>query len=131
MIVLDTHVWIWWVSDNQGLRQAQRQAIADNVANRIGVSVISCWEVAKLVRGGRMQLTIGVSEWLDEALAYPGVELLGFTPKIAVEANNLPGDFHRDPADQILVATARVYQCPLVSSDGSILRRYPHVATVY
>jgi PIN domain nuclease of toxin-antitoxin system len=130
MVVLDTHVWIWWVSDNQGLRQAQRQAIADNVANRIGVSVISCWEVAKLVRGGRMQLTIGVSERLDEALAYPGVELLGFTPEIAVEANNLPGDFHRDPADQILVATARVYQCPLVSSDGSI-RRYPHVATVY
>jgi PIN domain nuclease of toxin-antitoxin system len=130
MVVLDTHVWIWWVSDNQGLRQAQRQAIADNVANRIGVSVISCWEVAKLVRGGRMQLTIGVSEWLDEALAYPGVELLGFTPQIAVEANNLPGDFHRDPADQILVATAKVYQCPLVSSDGSI-RRYPHVATVY
>ena len=130
MIVLDTHVWIWWVSDNQGLRQAQRQAIADNVANRIGVSVISCWEVAKLVRGGRMQLTIGVSEWLDEALAYPGVELLGFTPQIAVEANNLPGDFHRDPADQILVATARVYQCPLVSSDGSILR-YAHVTTVY
>lgn len=130
MVVLDTHVWIWWVSDNQGLRQAQRQAIADNVANRIGVSVISCWEVAKLVRGGRMQLTIGVSERLDEALAYPGVELLGFTPQIAVEANNLPGDFHRDPADQILVATARVYQCPLVSSDGSI-RRYPHVATVY
>lgn len=77
-----------------------------------------------------MQLTIGVSEWLDEALAYPGVELLGFTPQIAVEANNLPGDFHRDPADQILVATAKVYQCPLVSSDGSI-RRYPHVATVY
>jgi PIN domain nuclease of toxin-antitoxin system len=130
MVVLDTHVWIWWVSDNQGLRQAQRQAIADNVANRIGVSVISCWEVAKLVRGGRMQLTIGVSEWLDEALAYPGVELLGFTPQIAVEANNLPGDFHRDPADQILVATAKVYQCPLVSSDGSI-RSYPHVATVY
>jgi PIN domain nuclease of toxin-antitoxin system len=130
MIVLDTHIWIWWVSDNQRLRQAQRQAIADNVANRIGVSVISCWEVAKLVRGGRMQLTIGVSEWLDEALAYPGVELLGFTPEIAVEANNLPGDFHRDPADQILVATARVYQCPLVSSDGSI-RSYPHVATVY
>lgn len=130
MIVLDTHIWIWWVSDNQRLRQAQRQAIADNVANRIGVSVISCWEVAKLVRGGRMQLTIGVSERLDEALAYPGVELLGFTPEIAVEANNLPGDFHRDPADQILVATARVYQCPLVSSDGSI-RRYPHVATVY
>jgi PIN domain nuclease of toxin-antitoxin system len=130
MVVLDTHVWIWWVSDNQRLRQAQRQAIADNVANRIGVSVISCWEVAKLVRGGRMQLTIGVSERLDEALAYPGVELLGFTPQIAVEANNLPGDFHRDPADQILVATARVYQCPLVSSDGSI-RSYPHVATVY
>ena len=130
MIVLDTHVWIWWVSDNQRLRQAQRQAIADNVANRIGVSVISCWEVAKLVRGGRMQLTIGVSERLDEALAYPGVELLGFTPQIAVEANNLPGDFHRDPADQILVATARVYQCPLVSSDGSILR-YAHVTTVY
>ena len=64
------------------------------------------------------------------ALDYPSVELLFITPEIAIESNRLPGDFHRDPADQIIVATARVYQCPLATSDSRI-RSYPHVETVY
>ena len=89
---------------------------------------MSCWEVAKVVEYGRLQLPYLAEEWLDLALAYPGVTLLDLTPRIVVESTTLPGAFHRDPADQLIVATARVYGCALVSLDGKILA-YPHVRT--
>ena len=130
MIMLDTHIWILWVLGLPGLTAAQRQAIADNERGRIGVSVISCWEVAKLAQLGRVNLPTPVSEWMAAALRYPGIELLDLTPEIAVASTRLPGDFHRDPSDQIIVATARAYQCPLVTSDRPI-RRYPYVETIY
>jgi PIN domain nuclease of toxin-antitoxin system len=63
---------------------------------------------------------------LDTALQYPGIQLLALTPEIAVESTRLPGEFHRDPADQIIVATARIYDCPLLTVDDRILK-YPHV----
>jgi PIN domain nuclease of toxin-antitoxin system len=66
---------------------------------------------------------------MDLALTYPGVRLLDLTPQIVVESSQLPGDFHRDPGDQILVATARVHNVPLVTADKLILR-YSHVQTV-
>lgn len=92
----------------------------------LGVSAISCWEVAKLVEYGRLVLPCPVNEWLGEALAYPGVQLLDLTPTVAVASTQLPGEFHRDPADQIIVATALVHRCPLATADEKI-RRYPHV----
>jgi len=64
--------------------------------------------------------------WLTQALNYPGVQLLELTPQIAVESTQLPGEFHKDPADQIIVATARIYNSPLVTLDGRILA-YSHV----
>ena len=126
MILLDTHIWIWWVHRNPALSAQVRAFIESSRAGGIGVSVISCWEVAKLVEGRRIVLTYPVLEWLQQALAYPGVRLLDFSPQIAVEATQLPGNFHRDPADQIIVATARVFDVPLVTVDAKILA-YPHV----
>ncbi len=130
MIMLDTHVWVLWALGLPGLTAAQRQAIADNERGRIGVSVISCWEVAKLAQLGRVNLPVPVSEWMDTALRYPGVELLDLTPEIAVASTQLPGGFHRDLSDQVIVATARIYQCPLVTSDR-LIRQYPYVETIY
>lgn len=129
MIVLDTHVWVWWTVDPARLSEAQRREIARNEDDRIGVSAFSCWEVAKLCEYGRLDLPVGVAEWFREALRYPGVSLLPLTPEIAIESTTLPGAFHRDPADQVIVATARVHDCPLVTSDDKIAR-YPHVRTV-
>ena len=126
MIVLDTHAWIWWVDGDERLTLAQRDVIAAEEGSLIGVSAISCWEVAKLVELGRLALSCSLEEWLDQALSYPGVQLIALTPEIAIESTRLPGDFHRDPADQIIVATARVYGCSLVTSDEKILK-YPHV----
>jgi PIN domain nuclease of toxin-antitoxin system len=65
---------------------------------------------------------------MEQALGYPGIQLLEFTPRIAIESTELPGEFHRDPADQIIVATARVHNLPLLTLDAQILK-YPHVKT--
>ncbi|MBC7261066.1 MAG: type II toxin-antitoxin system VapC family toxin [Chloroflexi bacterium] len=129
MIVLDTHTWIWWVHGDEQLTQAQREAIEANENDLIGVSAISCWEIAKLVEYGRLQLPSSLEEWFEEALSYPGVQLLALTPEIAIESTRLPGEFHRDPADQIIVATARVYRCPLATSDDKLIN-YPYVTTI-
>ena len=126
MIVLDTHIWIWWVHGDDKLSSAHKAYIQAHEAAGLGISAISCWEVAKLVEYGRLNLPIPVRQWLDQALAYPGMRLLELTSGIAVESTQLPGTFHRDPADQIIVATARVYACPLVTIDGKILA-YQHV----
>jgi PIN domain nuclease of toxin-antitoxin system len=129
MIVLDTHIWVWWVHGVEQLTPAQRDAIAANETDLIGLSAISCWEIAKLVEYGRLELPSSLEEWFEQALSYPGVQLLALTPEIAIESTQLPGEFHRDPADQIIVATARVYECPIVTSDDKILN-YPHVRTI-
>ena len=129
MIMLDTHVWVWWTIDPTRLSETQRQEIARNEGDRIGVSAISCWEVAKLCEYGRLALPVELSEWFQAAFLYPGISLLELTPEIAIESTSLPGGFHRDPSDQIIVATARVHNCPLVTSDDKIAG-YPYVRTV-
>lgn len=90
------------------------------------MSIISCWEVAKLVEVGRLALPCPVSEWLNKALAYPGVRLVPLSPRVVVESTQLPGPSHRDPADQMIVATARVLAVPIVTMDERI-RAYEHV----
>ena len=129
MILLDTHIWIWWVQGDPRLKARHRRLIERRAASGLGVSAISCWEVAKLVQVGRLSFPVDVLEWLEQALRYPGVRLLDLTPRIAVESARLPGEFHRDPADQIIVATARVYDVPLLTVDRRILD-YRHVRTL-
>jgi PIN domain nuclease of toxin-antitoxin system len=92
----------------------------------LGVSVISCWETAKLVEKGRLALAVPVAQWIERALGYPGIRLLPLDPKIAVASTQLPQPFHSDPADQIITATAREMDCPLATDDGKILA-YGHV----
>ena len=129
MILLDTHIWIWWIDQNQRLTNHQREILQNHESGGLGVNVISCWEVAKLVEYGRLQLICPVEEWMSSALAYPGIQLIELTPQIAIESTKLPGNFHRDPADQIIVATARVFDIPLMTVDGKILN-YLHVRTL-
>jgi PIN domain nuclease of toxin-antitoxin system len=126
MIVLDTHIWIWWVHDSPDLPDAYRTLIEQHESSGLGISAISCWEVAKLVEKKRLSLPYPVMEWLSQALAYPGIELLPLTPRIAVESTELPEPFHRDPADQIIVAAARIHDSPLVTAD-SLIQSYAHV----
>ncbi|KAB8317451.1 type II toxin-antitoxin system VapC family toxin [Tolypothrix campylonemoides VB511288] len=128
MIILDTHIWVWWVQNDARLTIKHRQWIQDYESEGLGVSIISCWEVAKLVEKNRLILPLAIDEWLEESLAYPGVQLLDLTLPIVVESTQLRG-FHRDPFDQIIVATARIYGCPLLTVDTKILN-YPNVQTL-
>jgi len=129
VIVLDTHVWVWWVHGDERITASQVSVIEDAESDVIGVSAISCWEVAKLLERGRLELSRPLEEWIGLALNYPGIRLIDLSPEIVVASTRLPGEFHRDPADQIIVATARVNGCPLVTSDDKIIS-YPHVETV-
>jgi PIN domain nuclease of toxin-antitoxin system len=129
MIVLDTHIRVWWVHGEAHLPETHRMYIEMHEAEGLGVSIISCWEVAKLVEYARLTLPCPIAEWLAQAVVYPGVQLLDLTLRIVVESTQLPGTFHRDPADQLLVATARVYNCPLVTVDPKITA-YSHVQTL-
>lgn len=95
--------------------------LEQNEETGLGVSIISCWEVAKLVENNRLTLPTPVEAWLEKALQYPGIRLLPLTPRIVVESTELPGDFHRDPADQLIVATARVHGISLATADRKIL----------
>ena len=126
MIILDTHIWIWWVHGDVQLLSDYRDYVQTHESEGLGVCAISCWEVAKLVEGGRLNLPVPVAEWMTKALSYPGIRLLDLSPQVAIEPTQLPGVFHRDPADQMIVATARIYQCPLVTMDQKI-RAYAHV----
>ncbi|MFH1920296.1 MAG: type II toxin-antitoxin system VapC family toxin [Planctomycetota bacterium] len=126
MIVLDTHIWVWWVHGDSRLSHAHLALLEKHEQTGLGVSAISCWEVAKLVEKGRLKLPHALDEWMRLALGYPGLTLLPLEPEIAIESTRLPSPFHNDPADQIIVATARIHQCPVVTVDKRI-SDYAHV----
>ena len=122
-LILDTHVWLWVV---QGVRhELSVEAVAGiDVAGRTGellISAISVWEVAMLEAKGRISLSRSVDDWVRAALRAPGVRLLELTPEIAIESTRLPGVAHGDPADRILIASARVVGGRLATRDRSIL----------
>ncbi len=129
MIILDTHIWVKWVLDENQLPTAFCDKIREHETDGLGLSVISCWEVAKLVELNRLTFEMDIYDWINQALSYPGIQLIEFSPRIAVESTQLPGEFHRDPADQIIVATARVHDCPLLTVDKKILN-YEHVKLI-
>ena len=125
-MVIDTHIWVWWVNGDPVLKPDFLAKLIAAQNDGIEVSVISCWEVAKLVEYKKMVLNLPVLDWLRLALSYPGVRLIPLTPEIVADSTRLPGVFHKDPADQMIVATARVYNLPLMTMDAKILD-YPHV----
>ena len=128
MILLDTHIWLWLIDVSPRLRPRQIELIDQHkTGGGAGVSIISCWEVAKLVENGKIGFRQPVIEWIETALAQPYIRLLPLTPEITVDATQLPVGFHRDPADQLIVATSRVLGIPLLTADGKILD-YPHVS---
>ena len=81
MILLDTHIWVWYVDESARLRVRHREVIAAHVADGLALSVISCWEVAKLVEYDRLDLDVPVNEWIEQALAFPGIRLIELTPQ--------------------------------------------------
>ena len=128
MIVLDTAVWIWRASDPERLTTSARRAIDE--VERVLVSAVSVWEVAMLVAKRRIQLDRTIEQWVNVALALPKIQLAPLEPAIAVRSTKLPGPFHPDPADRIIVATALENGVPLITPDERI-RAYPHVQATW
>ena len=120
--LLDTHVLIWWLNDRKRLSPTQREVVGSvRPEEPLLVSDISLWEVATLHGAGRIRLALPLREWLDKATAPPLVQRHGISPAIASEVAALPDSFHRDPADRILVATARVLGATLLTQDRRIV----------
>lgn len=123
-LLLDTHIWIWVMDGRvaeirapvlESVSRAQREG-------RVCVSAISVWEVGMLQAKGRLKLALEVREWVRRALAVPGVRLVELSPEVALGSSALPGVVHGDPADRILMATARHLGATLVTRDGNMVR---------
>jgi PIN domain nuclease of toxin-antitoxin system len=122
-LLLDTHVWVWYVENEPGQFSRRIEPLVETAVRRGGVvvSAISVWEVALLEAARRIDLSVDVRAWVGRALAFPGVRLKALSPSIAIESTRLPGPLHRDPADRILIATARLLGAALVTRDERIL----------
>jgi len=118
LIVLDTHAWIWWISDPEKLSSKANHAIQQT--KTIGIAAISCWEIGMLVAKQRLTLDREVGLWIKQSLALPPSRLLALEPDIAILSCQLPGNFHADPADRMIVATALHHGAPLITKDERI-----------
>jgi PIN domain nuclease of toxin-antitoxin system len=131
MIVLDTHAWIWWISNPVVLSALARQAVDEAAGkNELFISTISSWEVAMLVEKDRLLLSLDVRDWISRSEALPFVTFVPLSTAIAVESVRLPGFPHADPADRIIVATALSLGARLVTKDEKLLN-YPPCRAIW
>jgi PIN domain nuclease of toxin-antitoxin system len=123
MLMLDTHIWLWLMNGDERIKKSgyipaiQRAA----KASAVKIASISLWEAAMLSARGKITLEAGALAWIKNALAAPGITVCPMTPEIAVESTQLPGKFHGDPADMIIVASARILNATLLTFDKQIL----------
>jgi PIN domain nuclease of toxin-antitoxin system len=118
-ILLDTHVWIWFCLEEKKAFSKKGLTLIQQGGQK-WISAISCWELAKLSEKGRIGFSIPVFTWIRRSLNEYGINVADLSPEISVESTQLKG-FHKDPADQIIVATSRVLAMPLLTSDRRIL----------
>lgn len=120
-LLLDTHVWLWCAEENAQITPALRDRIdVASEASQLFLSAISIWELAMLSAYGRVKLALPCLKWVEDSLQAMNLQLLALDPKIAVESAYL-SDFHGDPADRMIVATARAHDLPLLTKDQKIL----------
>jgi PIN domain nuclease of toxin-antitoxin system len=119
--LLDTHIWIWWMLGDPSLSRSEREALDALPADqRPVISDISLWEFATLVDLGRLQIRGSIEDWLKTATSPATVRVQPINSGIVLEMNRLPTAFHRDPADRLIVATARFLKLPLATQDRKI-----------
>lgn len=122
-VLLDTHVWVWLMEGRAGVNpEAVRLMEAAGEDSSLKVSVISAWEVGMLEAKGRLRFDISCDEWVELAFGLPGLSLMPLTPAICIRSSRLPGEFHGDAADRLIVATARELGAVLLTRDAPILQ---------
>jgi PIN domain nuclease of toxin-antitoxin system len=129
--ILDTHIWIWWHMRPQNLSEQVTSLIGDiSKYSELLLSAISPWEFSKLLEKGRIGISDDPEDWIDLALDMPRLRLIPLSPTIAYRSTILPQPFHNDPADQIIVATAREENALILTKDERILS-YPYVRSLW
>ena len=124
MLILDTHIWIWLLTGEERLEKSGLlpKIVGSAKKSAVYISAISLWETAMLIQRGRISVLENTGVWFQSALSAPGISVLPLTADISIESTSLPGSFHEDPADQIIVATARLHDAWLVTADQKIIR---------
>ncbi len=123
MIILDTHIFIWLITGDEKIKKSGflpevNKAVKDN---SVYIPAISLWEVSMLVSKNRIALSENTLDWLRNATSAPGISIYPLTPEVAFESTILPNSFHGDPADRLIVASARVLDALLLTFDEQIL----------
>ena len=130
-VMLDTHTWIWWHMRPQNLSERVTSLIGDaSKYSELLLSAISPWEFSKLLEKGRLGISCNPEDWIDLALDMPKLRLIPLSPIIAYRSTILPQPFHSDPADQIIVATAREENATILTKDETILS-YEYVRSLW
>ncbi len=127
--LLDTHVLIWMAESSGDLSGNISDVLRRSSSEDLAISAITPWEIAKKVSLGKLCLSLPLADWLTAAANPKGIRIVPLSIDISIEANTLPGEFHKDPADQIIVASARKHNLQLITADNRILA-YPHVKTL-
>jgi PIN domain nuclease of toxin-antitoxin system len=131
LIVLDTHAWVWWLDDPRKLPARARKAVNEAAADEaVYISTISTWEIMLLASGGRLEFRMDARDWIARSEALPFIHFVPVDNPIAIRSVRLPGSFHKDPADRIILATAMTMGAPVVSSDSRI-KEYSHVKSIW
>ena len=129
--MLDTHTWIWWHMNPQKLSQKVKRIVGNtNRYDEILLSAISPWEFSKLLEKKRIGISCDPEDWINSALDMPKFRLVHLSPVLAYRSTVLPQPFHSDPADQIIVATAREENATILTKDTRILT-YKNVRSLW
>ena len=132
MLVIDTHILIWFVNTSSELSELAQSTIENAIASgeEIIISSISTWEIAMLIEKSRLTLSMDLENWLGHVQKVDCFRFMPIDNEIAYKSATLPGNFHKDPADRMIVATARKLAVPLITADKKI-RQYQHVQTIW
>ena len=129
--LLDTHVWIWWNMNPKKLSATLESLLSTpEHYDELLLSAISIWEFSKLLEKKRIGISCNPEEWIAEALDMTKLRLTPLTPTIAYRSTSLPQPFKADPADQIIVATAREENATILTKDKTIWK-YEHVRSLW
>jgi PIN domain nuclease of toxin-antitoxin system len=123
VILLDTHVWLWWLLGSEQLPSREREAL-DTLASRasLRVAAVSLWEVQMLHAKGRLTLNRPFDTWLRDAAAADVIQVVPLDVEVVIALDRLPPSFHGDPADRLIVSTSRAHRIPLATHDAAIRR---------
>jgi len=122
-VLLDTHIWVWWLTPGSPLSRAERNALDAKAAHReLILPAISLWEAQVLHAKRRLDLPLPFAEWLARATDERMISVLPLSVEVVLALDVLPASFHGDPADRLIVATARAHALPLATHDAAIRR---------